>query len=652
MSDEEPSARTPSEWMTRRLAAILSADVKGYSRLMGEDEEATIRTLTAYRQSIAALIEHHRGRVVDSPGDNLLAEFASVVDAVRCAVVIQRDLRAKNAGVPDRRKMEFRIGINLGDVITEEGRLYGDGVNIAARLEGLADAGGICISEAAYTQVKNKLALGYTYIGEQQVKNIAEPVRAYKVVIDSDTTATSVPSQAPPAQPHPTEQPPSRPWLRVTVAAVILLVVGAGGLVFRHFYARSSPPSAPVFVKEASSLPLPDKPSIVVLPFTNMSEDPKQDYFSDGITEDITTDLSRISGLFVIARNSAFTYKGKAVKVQDVSREMGVRYVLEGSVRKSDNRVRVTAQLIDGPSGGHAWSERYDRPLKDIFAVQDEIVQQLVTTLRVEVQEAEQARVRRVPTENLNAYEVLLRGREYFSRFTKEAAAQARQMYEKAIALDSQYAAAYAALGLTYWVEWALQWSEDPQSLERAAELAQKAVTLDDSLPGAHRLLGYVSLWKNRQHDLAIAEGERDLALDPNNAEGYVTLANILTFAGRPEEAIGLLEKGMRLNPRAPNYWFYLFELGHAYHWLGQTEKAIALQKRVLLLNPNNFVAHLELATIYDELGREEEARAEVAEALKLNPVYSLEALRERHPYKDPAALERTIEALRKAGLK
>jgi len=261
-------------------------------------------------------------------------------------------------------------------------------------------------------------------------------------------------------------------------------------------------------------------------------------------------------------------------------------------------------------------------------------------------------RVRRIPTENLNAYDFLLRGREYLSRFTKEANTQARQMYEKAIELDPQYAEAYAAVGWSYFLDWALQWSQDPQSLERASELAQKAITLDDSLPGAHILLGYVSLWKNRQHDLAIAEGERALALDPNNAEGYTTLANILTFAGRPEEAIVLLEKGMRLNPRAPNYFFYLFELGHAYHWLGQYEKAITLQKRVLLLNPNHFIAHLELAEIYNELGREEEARAEVAEAVKLNPQYSLEALRERHPYKDPAALERYLAAMRKAGMK
>jgi len=366
----------------------------------------------------------------------------------------------------------------------------------------------------------------------------------------------------------------------------------------------------------------------------------------------VTTDLSKISGLFIIARNSASTYKGKPVKAQEVSKELGVRYILEGSGRKADSQVRINVQLIDGTTSGHLWSERYDRPLYGIFTLQDEITQQIATTLGVEVLEAEQKRIRRIPTENLTAYETLLRGREYFSHFTKETNTQARQMYEKAIELDPQYAAAYAALGVTYWVEWALQWSQDPQSLERASELAQKAITLDDSLPGAHRLLGAVSLWKDRQHDLAIAEGERALALDPNNAEGYAMLANILTFAGRPEEAIALLEKGMRLNPRAPNYSFYLFELGHAYHWLGQYEKAIALQKRVLLLNPNDFVAHLELAKIYDELGREEEARAEVAEALKLNPQYSLEALRERHPYKDPAALERYLAAMRKAGLK
>jgi adenylate cyclase len=470
--------------MERKLTALLSADVKGYSRLMGEDEEATIRTLTAYRQIMVALIAQHRGRVVDSPGDNLLAEFASAVDAVRGAVEIQRELRIKNAELPPERRMEFRIGINVGDVVVEGERLYGDGVNIAARLEALAEGGGICIAGTVYDQVENKLSLGYEYVGEQMVKNIAKPVRVYWVR-EADATATAQTSRE--------------------------------GTALR--------------------LPLPDKPSIIVLPFVNISKDPEQDYFSDGLTEVLTSDLSKISSLFVIARNSAFTYKGKAVKVQDVGREMGVRYVLEGSVLKADGQVRITAQLIDALTGYHLWSERYDRPLQDIFALQDEIVQKIVTTLKLQLTLQEQGWVMRKRTDNLEAYDAFLRAVECFWRNTKEAVFQARQMLEKAVALDPQYAEAYAELGRTYYREWIWRWSADPQTLERALALAQRAVVLNDSLPLAHTMLG-TAYALQKQHEQAIAEGERAITLDPNYADGYAWLGNIFNFAGRPEEAI------------------------------------------------------------------------------------------------------------------
>src|SRR5262245_33183753 len=369
--------------MERKLTAILSADVKGYSRLMGEDEEATIRTLTAYREVMATLIAQHRGRVVDSPGDNLLTEFASAVDAVRGAVEIQRELRSKNAALPPERRMEFRIGINVGDVVVEGERLYGDGVNIAARLEALAEGGGICIAGTVYDQVENKLSLDYEYVGEQMVKNIAKPVRVYRVRLEVEALTT-----------EPGKDKVTSPG--------------------------STPASSP-----------PDKPSIIVLPFINMSNDPEQEYFSDGITEDITTDLSRISSLFVISRNSAFTYKGKAAKARDISREMGVRYILEGSVRKAGERVRITAQLIDAVADHHLWAERYDRSLTDIFALQDEIVQKIVTTLKLQLTLQEQGWIMRKYTDNLEAYDAFLRGVEYFWRDTKEAVAQARQTCEK-----------------------------------------------------------------------------------------------------------------------------------------------------------------------------------------------------------------------------
>src|SRR5712692_1670747 len=449
--------------MERKLAAILSADVKGYSRLMGEDEEATIRTLTAYRPVMASLIQQHHGRVVDSPGDNLLAEFASVVDAVRCAVEIQQELKAKNADLPDHRKMEFRIGINLGDVVIEGERIYGDGVNIAARLESLAEPGGICISGTVYDHVENKLALIYEYLGEQTVKNIAKPVRGWRVVLEVPAPLAgegqgegvarevgSPKSQVSSLKSKGARQNPRRvgtahrPWVVGGVGGLLLI---AGTILATRYLSRPplSPQSSALITQEA--LPLPDKPSIVVLAFVNMSKDPEQEYFSDGITEDLTTALSQISALFVIARNSAFVYKGKPVDVKAVSRELGVRYVLEGSVQKADNRVRINAQLVDGLSAAHVWAESYDRELKDIFAVQDEVRQEIVLALKVKLTAEEQERFRRAPTDNLEAYDYLLHGLEYVSRVTQESFAQARQMFEKALELDPEYAAAYAWLG-------------------------------------------------------------------------------------------------------------------------------------------------------------------------------------------------------------
>jgi adenylate cyclase len=397
------------------------------------------------------------------------------------------------------------------------------------------------------------------------------------------------------------------------------------------------------------ALPLPAKPSIAVLPFVNLSEDPKQEYFSDGLTEDLITDLSKFSGLFVIARNSVFTYKGKAVKVAEVGRELGVRYVLEGSVRKAEDRVRINTQLVEASTGHHLWSERYDRELKDIFALQDEIIQQIVANLNVELWQAELERVRRTPTNNLTAYDYLLRGAELSQRMTKETTGQARQMFEKAIELDPTYALAYTALGGTYHVEWVWQWSQDPQTLERWFALAQQALALDDSLPRAHMLLGQAYLWK-RQHEQAIAESERAIALNPNDAFGYFSLAETLNLAGKPEQALGAAEQAMRLDPR--NRDVHLFEVGWAYRLMDRYEEAITALKRVLTRSPNHVGAHISLAISYSELGREEEARAEVAEILRLSPGFSLEALRQRAPYKNQARFERTIAALRQAGLK
>jgi adenylate cyclase len=401
------------------------------------------------------------------------------------------------------------------------------------------------------------------------------------------------------------------------------------------------------------SLPLPDKPSIIVLPFVNMSNDPEQEYFSDGLTEDLTSALSRLSGLFVISRNSAFFYKGKAVRMPELSKELGVQYVLEGSVRKADRQVRITAQLIDATQDRHLWSKRYDRPLKDIFALQDEIVRQIRAALRVEVLEAELERVRRIPTDNLTAYDTLLRGLELsirtFSTRNKDANVQARQLFERAIELDPHYAQAYARLSHTYFLEWWVGWNPTPQTLERLGALAQQAISLDESLPEAHFSLGNFYLWQ-KQHERAIAEAERAVALDPNGAEWYVTLGAFLGAAGRPEEGITMVERAMRLNPRFPLN--YLTTIGFAYRVAGRYEGAIATAKQMLARQPNFSPAYFMLAFSYAQLDRLEEAKAAGAEFQRLDPAFSLERWKQMAPFKDPALVERDLAALRKAGLK
>jgi TolB-like protein len=435
---------------------------------------------------------------------------------------------------------------------------------------------------------------------------------------------------------------------RATLVFLVVLVVVALALAVWRFYLRSAPPVEVASVKRMA-FPLPEKPSIAVLPFVNMSDDPEQEYFSDGITEDLITDLSKISGLFVIARNSVFVYKGKPVKIAEVGRELGVKYVLEGSVRKANGRIRITAQLVDAATEGHLWAERYDRELKDIFALQDEVAQKIVAALAVRLTEDEQERLVRRGTDSLEAYDYTLRGSDYFLSFTKEANDKARKMFEKAIALDPEYALAHSLVGWTYWTEWTFGWSQDPQSLDRAFELALRAVSLDDSLPEAHSLLGKVHLWKGR-HELAIAELEKTIALNPNYADGLAGLGEILYFAGRPEEAIALVKKAMRLNPRYP-VW-YLLNLGHAHFLAGRYEEAIAVLERVLNRNPNVWPAHVYITASYVELGREEEARAQAEKLLKIHPHFSMESAEQKVPYKDQGVLERLGDSLRKAGLK
>ncbi len=620
----------------RKLTAIFSADVAGYSRLMGEDEAATVKTLASYREVMASLIKQHRGRVVDSPGDNVLAEFVSVVDAVQCAVAVQKELKTRNADLPESRRMEFRIGVNLGDVIDEEDRIYGNGVNIAARLEALADPGGICISKTAFDQIETKLPLGYEFLGEQDVKNIAKPVGAYRVLMDAEAAGKVI-----------GEAKPKTKQLRwAAVGAMAVLIIIAGALAIWNFYLR--PPFEPAS-EERMAFPLPDKPSIAVLPFANMSEDKGQEYFSDGLTEEIISALSKVPKLFVIARNSTFIYKDKPVKVQQVSEELGVRYVLEGSVRKAEDRVRITAQLIDATTGRHLWSERYDRNLKDIFALQDEITKKIITALQVKLTEGEQARLFARGTENLVAYLKALEGQWYCLQTTKEGNRLARKLAEESIALDPKYASPYRVLGLTHTNDLWLGLSKSPRdSLVQAIKMAKKAIALDDSDAGLHAWLGYC-LTMARRYDEGIAEGEKAVSLAPNAAAVLQLYATILTYAGRREEAIPLFREALRLNPKPPNVYYRHF--GMALRDSGRYEEAIALQKKAIEQDPNDFFAYVVLTSSYSLAGRDTEAKAAAEEVIRINPRVSVAHIQKVSPHKDRAVAKRLGDALRKAGI-
>jgi adenylate cyclase len=623
----------------RKLAAILSADAKGYSRLMGEDEEGTIRTLNTYKEVMSNLIQQQRGRVVDAPGDNVLAEFGSVVDAVRCAVDIQKELKTRNAKLPENRRMEFRIGVNLGDVVEDGEQILGDGVNIAARLESLSDGGGICISGTAYDQVKNKLNLGYKYLGEQAVKNIAEPIRVYRVLMEPEEAGKVIGEKK--AKP--------RKWQKLVSILVAILIVVVAVVVIWRLYLHPTRPPVEVASKEKMAFPLPDKPSIAVLPFVNMSGDKEQEYFSDGITEEIITALSKIPHLFVISRQSTFTYKDKPVKVKQVSEELGVRYVLEGSVRKAGDKLRITAQLIDAITGHHLWAERYDRDLKDIFALQDEITLRIISALQVKLEGVERSDLSVKGTDNLEAYLKLLQSREQAGRFTKEGNILARRYAEEAIALDPKYAGAYLRLSATLIMDLSYGTTESPeQSLRRAEECIQKALALDDSSGEAHAFLGRIYLSK-RQYEKAIAEGERALALDPNSDFVQAALAYSLFFAGRFEEAIAMYQKVIRLNPFP--VW-YSQMLASSYVQLGRYEEAIKEYKKALHRAPDSAMPHVGLAATYSLMGREREAQDEAAEVLRIDPKFSLEHFAKSLLYKNQADLDRRIGALRKAGLK
>ena len=619
----------------RKLTAILSADAKGYSRLMAENEEATVRTITAFREIVTEVVQKHRGRVVDSPGDNILAEFASAVDAVRGGVEIQEELKARNAELPENRRMEFRIGINLGDVIHEEERIYGDGVNIAARVEGLADGGGICISGTVYEHIKNKMALGYQYLGEHSVKNIPEPVRVYRVLMDPEAIGKVIGEK----------RVVPRRGQRVVIAVAIVFLLAVGGVL----YWRAASPPVEVASVEKMAFPLPDKPSIAVLPFDNMSNDPKQEYFSDGITEDLITDLSKISGLFVIARNSTFTYKGKAVKVQQVAEELGVRYVLEGSVRKERETVRINAQLVDATTGHHLWAERFDGTFADIFALQDKFTRKIVAALALKLTGDEQRKLTFRYTDNVEAYDAYLKGREHFLAGTPEDYVKAVGYYEKAVELDPDFSPAHAGLASVYTTILSrnltkeLGWPDARSRVQKHLQMAMKNPT-----PNAHYAVGKTRLYQ-RRYDEAIAEAERVIALDPNFPDGYYLMGLIFTFAGRSAEAIDYFKRAMRLDPQYPGGCLYY--LGLAQYCLEQYEEAATSVERSQKLNPG--YGPWPLAITYAQLGRGQEAADILAKYFEKRG-WLLALIENTFPYwpfKEQKDLDHWAEGLRKSGL-
>ena len=605
MSSDESPGMSDKNPLARRLAALMMADVAGYTRLMSSDEDATMEAWWSHRREVIdPLVTGHGGTIVKHTGDGFLAEFSSVLEAANCAVAVQTEMAVRNEGIAAERRMDFRIGINLGDIMADHEDIYGDGVNIAARLEALAEPGGICVSGSVYEQIRSKPNFNCQSMGEQQVKNIAEPVRTYRLVIEGAGEALT------PAAP--------------AVASV-------------------APVTAPVTPAAAA------RTSIAVLPFDNMSNDPEQEYFSDGITEDIITDLSKISGLFVIARNSVFTYKGRNVKVPEVCAELGVSHALEGSIRKAGNRVRINAQLIDGSTGGHVWAERFDRQLDDIFAVQDEVTAEIVGALKVELSPQEESRVLKRGTDSHEAYDNLLRCRELMYRGTKDANLEALTFIERALEIDPHYAMALAARAVSYITQYTNQWTDDPAAtLAEADATAARAMALDSEEPIAHLAVGVVRMWQNRLGD-TVAAAKKILALDPNNSDGYKLLANSEHYAGNSQRAIEAAEKSMLLDPYYPD--LVLQFLGQACFMAGDLDRAADVFRRRILRNPNTDTAHLYLAAIHGHQERPEEAQAEWAELLNFNPKYSLAERMKIWPYADPALPARIVDGLTKGGI-
>jgi adenylate cyclase len=625
-----------SEPVERRLSAILSADAVGYSRLMAQDEAGTIRTVTAHRKAMASCIERERGRVVDAPGDNVLAEFPTALEALRSAVEIQAVLAQRNAELAPERRMPFRIGVHIGDVTAEGDRIYGDGVNVAARMEALAEPGGILISDLVLRQVRGKLDATFKDLGEKALKNIPDPVRVFGVKAGSEP-----------------EVAPRSGGLRARslLVAVTALIALVGLLLWVAWPRLTGLALDAAGLSLPESPPLPDKPSIVVLPFENMSGDPDQEYFSDGLTEDLTTQLSLSPQLFVIARNSAFTYKDQAVNVERVGRELGVRYVLEGSVRRSGDRVRVTAQLIDATSGFHIWSQRYDREMAEIFALQDEISERIFLAVGVEISAAERQRARRKPTNDLSAYEAWQRGLSHFEKFTRDDMAKAQRWFERAIEIDPNFAEAISHLGSVQTASIAMGWPMEPGALDLALEFADRAQAIDPLLPNIYVLRAGVHL-NRRESREAEAAARRVLEINPNESIGHVFLGVALLQQQHFADALASFRAAVRTNPRATESAPMRAVIAVAQYRLGQIDEAVELWEGARAANPDLVIYRIPLIEHYESIGRHDEASETVREVLAVNPGMTAEvAANSGFAARNPAEIPALIATLRQAGL-